>query len=70
MPDVAICPQNVEIPALGADIVYNGDRMKFSLETVVWDLFVSWPLLIKQHLRNLVDHDRNRQQSDYYYCVG
>jgi hypothetical protein len=54
MPDVAICTGNVVIPALGAGIVFTGERPKYPPEYVVQHLSVCLPLLIQPLLRNIV----------------
>jgi hypothetical protein len=68
-PEVAICIRKVVIPALGAGIVFNGERMQYLLDYLVQHLVVCMPLLIKLDLRNIAVLDRNRQESYHYDAV-
>jgi hypothetical protein len=69
MPEVAISTENVVISALGAGILFIGERLEYLLEYLVQHLSVCMPLLINLLLRNFAVLDRNRQESDYYDAV-
>jgi hypothetical protein len=61
-----ICTQNIVIPALGVGILFNGERLEYAMEYFVGHLAVLLRLLIQPCLRNTVDLDWNRQESDHY----
>jgi hypothetical protein len=69
MSEVAICTENVVIPALGAGIVFKSERLEYPPEYFVKHLSVCLPLLIKPLRRNIAVLDWNRQKSDHYYAV-
>jgi len=46
MPEVAICTENVVIPALGAAILFKGERLEYPPENLLWPLSVCLLLLI------------------------
>jgi len=69
MPEVAICTENVVIPALGTGILFKGERLEYPPEYLVQHLSVCMPLLINPLLRNIAVLDRNRQESDHYDAV-
>jgi len=69
MPEVAICTENVVIPALGAGIVFKGERLEYPPEYLIHHLSVCMPLLIEPFLRNIAVLDRNGQESDQYDAV-
>ena len=45
-PEVAICTENVVIPALGAAILFQGESLEYPLECFVQHLSVCLTLLI------------------------
>jgi hypothetical protein len=53
MPEVAICTENVVIPAPGAGIEFKGERLESPPENFVQHLTVCLPLLIQLLLRNI-----------------
>jgi len=69
MPEVAICTENIVIPALGVGILFKGEMLEHPPEYFVQHLSVCLPLLIQPLLRNIAVHDRNRQESDHYAGV-
>jgi hypothetical protein len=69
MPEVAICTENVVIPALGVGNVLKGERLEFPQEYFVQPLTVCLLLLIQPLLRNIVVLDWNGQESDYHDAV-
>jgi len=66
MPEVAICTENIVIPALSDGILFKGERVEYPPEYLVQHLSVCLPLLIQSLLRNIAVLDRNRQESDHY----
>jgi hypothetical protein len=66
MPDVAICTENVVLPALGTGILFKDERLEDLPEYLVQHLSVCMPLLIKPLLRKIADLDRNQQDSDHH----
>jgi hypothetical protein len=60
MPEVAICPENVVIPALGAGMLFKGQWLDYPLQYVVQHLSVCFPLLIQPLLRIIAVLDWNR----------
>jgi hypothetical protein len=69
MPEVAICTENVVIPALGIGILFTGERLEYPPEHIVQHLSLGLPLLIQPLRRNIGLLDRNRQESDHYDAV-
>jgi hypothetical protein len=69
MPEVAICTQNVVIPALSTGMVFRVERLEYLLEYLVQHLSVCMPLFIQPLLWNIAVFDRNRQESDHYNAV-
>jgi hypothetical protein len=69
MPEVAICTENIVIPALGVGIVFKGERLEHPPEYFVQHLSDCMPLLIQPLLRNLAGPDRNRQASNHHDTV-
>jgi hypothetical protein len=65
MPEVAICTANVVLPALGAGIMFTGERLEYPPEYIVQHIAVCMPLLIQPLLSNTAVLDRNRQESDH-----
>ena len=66
MPEVAICTENVVIPAPGAGILLTCGRLEYPPEYHVQHLSVCVLLLIHQCLRDIAVLDQNRQESDPY----
>ena len=62
MRDVAICTENIVISALGAGILFNGERLEYQLEYLVQHILVCLPLLIQPLLRNTAVLHGNRQE--------
>jgi hypothetical protein len=69
MPEVAICTENLVIPALGAEILFRGERLEYPPEYLIQHLPVCLPLLIQWLLGNIAFLDRNWQESDRYKDV-
>jgi len=69
MPEVAICTENIVIPALGARILFKAGKLGFLLEYFVQHLSVCLPLLIQLLVRNIAVLVWNWQESDYYDAV-
>jgi hypothetical protein len=69
MPEVAICTENVVIPALGVGILVKGERLEYPPQYFLQHLSVCLLLLIQQLLRNIAVLDRNQQVIDYYEGV-
>jgi hypothetical protein len=69
MPEVAICTENVVIPALGVGILFKGERLEFPPVYFIQHLSVCLLLLIQPLLRIIELLERNRQESDHYYGV-
>jgi hypothetical protein len=65
MPEVAIGTANVVLPALGAGIMFKGERLKYAPEYIVQHITVCMPLFIQPLLSNTAVLDRNRQESDH-----
>jgi hypothetical protein len=68
-PEVAICTENIVMPALGPGMLFKGDRLRYPLESFVQHFLVCLPLLIQPLLRNIAVYDRNRQKSGHYDAV-
>jgi len=68
-PAVTICTENIAIPALGVDILFNGERLESPPEYLLHHLWVSLPLLIQPLLWNIAVLVWNRQWSDHYNSV-
>ena len=66
MSEVAICIENVVIPALGVGILFKGARWEYQPEYFVQHLLVCLPLLILPRLRNIAVLDWNQQKSNDY----
>jgi hypothetical protein len=64
MPEVAICIENIVIPALGAWYLFQGESVEYPPEYLIQHLSVCFPLLIQPLLRNIAVLDRNQQESD------
>jgi hypothetical protein len=60
MPEVAICTENVVIPALGAGIEFNSERLEYPPQYFVQHLTICMPLLIQLLLRYIAVLDWNR----------
>jgi len=69
MPEVAICMENVVIPALGVGILFQSERVEYPPEYFVQHLSVCLRLLIQPLLRNIALLDWNRLESDHYHGV-
>jgi len=69
MPQVAICKENIEIPTLGAAIVFKHVTLEYPQEYFVQHLLVCLPLLISLHLRNIAFLDSIRQESNHHDAV-
>lgn len=54
------------ITALGAGIVFKGEKLECPLEYLVEHRSLYFPLLIQPLLGNIAVPDRNRQDSDHY----
>jgi hypothetical protein len=59
-PEVAICTENVVIPAFGAGMLFRGEWLQYPPEYFVQHLSVCLPLLIQPLVRNIAVLDRNR----------
>jgi len=66
MPEVAICTQNVVIPALRIGILYKSERLEYPPDYLVQHLSVCLPVLLQPLLRNIVVLDEYQQGSDHY----
>jgi len=69
MPEDAICTEIIVIPAPGTGILFDGERLEYTLEYFIQHLLVCLPLLIQPLLRNIAVPDRNRQESDRHDAV-
>jgi len=69
MPEVAICTENIIIPALGAGILFQGERLEYLPEYCIQHLSVCSPPPIQPPLWNIAVLDRNRLESDMYDTV-
>ena len=69
MPEVAICTENIVIHALGAGILFKGERLGYPPGYLIQHLLVCMLLLIKPLLRNVALFDWNRQENDQYDAV-
>jgi len=69
MPEVAICTQNIVIPALGVGILCNGERLEYPPEYCVQHLSVCLLLLNQLVLRKRAVLNRNWQESDNHDAV-
>jgi hypothetical protein len=69
MAEVAICTENIVIPALGVGILFKGERLEYPPEYFIQHLSVCLPLLIQPLLRKIAVLDRNRLESDHYEGV-
>jgi hypothetical protein len=54
MPGVAVCTENVVIPALGIGLLFKGERLQYTLEYIVQHRSVCWLLLIQPLLKYVV----------------
>jgi hypothetical protein len=66
VPEVAICTENIVIPAFGAGILFTGERLEYPPEYLVQLLSVCMLLLIQSLQRNIAVRDRNQQESNHY----
>jgi hypothetical protein len=69
MPAVAICTAHVVIPALSAELVFNGESLDYTRENLVVHLAVCLLLLIQLQLRNITVVDWNQQERNQYKAV-
>jgi len=69
MPEVAIGTQKVVIPALGAGVLFQCERLEYQLEYFVQHFSVCLRLLIQPLLRDIAVLDWNRQECDQYNAV-
>ena len=69
MPEVAICTEKDVIPALGAGILFEDERLEYTPEYLAQHLAVCLPLLIQPLLSIIEIFVRNWQQSDLYDAV-
>jgi hypothetical protein len=60
MPEVAICTENIVIPALSAGIVGNGEWLEYPLEYINQHLLVCLLVPIQPVLKNIAVLDLNR----------
>jgi hypothetical protein len=58
-PEVAICTENLVIPARSAGILFKGEWVEYQPEYFVQHLSVCLPLLIQPFLRNIAVLDRD-----------
>jgi hypothetical protein len=70
MTEIAISTEHIVIPALGAGIKFNTERLKYLLKYVVKHLSICLTMLVETPMRNIVVLDRNRQESDNENNVG
>jgi hypothetical protein len=69
MLEVAICTENVVIPAFGGGRLFKCQRLEYQPEYFIQHLSVCFPLCIQPLLRNFAVVDCNRQESDPYNAV-
>jgi len=69
MPEVGICTENIVLPALGAGILFQGERLEYPPEYFVQHLSVCLQLFIQLLPRNSAVFDRNWHESDHYDAV-
>jgi hypothetical protein len=69
-PEVAICTENNEIPALRAGNWLDGKRLVYLRDHFVQHLLVCLPLLIQPLLWDIVILHWNRQESDHWDIIG
>jgi hypothetical protein len=65
MPEVAICTENVVIPASGIGTLIQVEGLEYPPEYLIQHLSVSLLLLIEPRVRNIAVLDRNWQESDH-----
>jgi len=68
-PEVAICTENIVIPALGAGILFNAERLEYQPEYLIQHLSVCLLLHIPPLLMYIAVLDFNQQESDHHDSV-
>jgi hypothetical protein len=70
MPEVAICTENIVIPASGIRTLIKVAGLEYPPENLIQHLSVCLLLFIEPCVRNIAVLDRNWQESDHYDTVG
>jgi hypothetical protein len=69
-PEVAICAENVLIPAFTIGILVKSDKLEIRRQYHMRHLMVCLAVLIQPHVKNIADHVWNQQDSDCFDAVN